>query len=310
MTSFASFRLPVLALGAVLVLSACDAALDPASTADLTTAEADEAAQILAEALAEDDGGLMASFRDLTASVADSGMTDDSQMLPVGTDDVRPPCRGDYRLTYAEDTGTHFVDYRCGFQSDHTVRRYVSHIGYQFRDADGGFLPRPWETWDTVDSVYFRGTREGFLATRRRDPRHDGSFRAESQFEQNGQWTLSRLADDATPAVLAGRQLRRGSHTRVGPGGRGRQRYALEMGSREILIREDENGLTYAARGELHYTLTIQRNRDCDREDCGGTRVIEGTVSLEGNGRALLRILGLGFVYRVSLGDGESALEV
>lgn len=300
MTS-ASLRLALL-LSLVVGVSACDSATTEATdSADLTAAEVTEATEIVAQALAQDDGGLMASAADLTASFSDTGEFGAPRALRLGTRGLPQPCRGGQSLTYDEATGTHRIGYRCGVQNATSQKGYGVQLAYQFRDADAGFVARPWNAWDSVDSVAFRGTRQGFVRQTRRD-----SVRSESQFEQSGAWTLSNLSDDTTPAVLAGRQSREGSWTRSGAGGRASRTFSVELGSREILIRESQDGLTYAASGEIAYTLTMEVVRRGRTQ----TRTVEGTITLDGNTRALLRVVGLRNVYRVSLADGSTERQV
>ena len=294
------FRFLSLALLATVALAACDATVDPPETADaadLTTAEVAEATEIVAEALAEDGGGLFASARDLAASFSPAGHLEDPRVVRLGGYGLRPPCQGDQSLSYTEETGTHVLGYRCGFQNATLQKGYVTRLSYQFRDAEAGYVPRPWNAWDAVDSVAFSGRREGFVKRLRGDV-----LRSESRFEQQGRWALSDLADDATPAVLAGRQVRTGTRIRATDNGRVSRTFSVEMSSREILIRESEDGLTHAASGELAYALTME----VVRGDRTVRRAVEGTITLEGNGRALVRVFGLGNVYRISLIDGET----
>lgn len=300
--------LPLRALAALLVaagaLSACDATLDaaaPAGPDDLTAAEVADATAIVAEALAEDDGGFVASARDLTASVSEAAMTDESALVRGAERDRRPPCRGDYGLSYDPDTGTHVVGYRCGFQNANIERRFSARLAYRYRDADGGFVPRPWRAWNTVDSVAFDGTRQGFVKHSRA-----GELVSQSTFEQTGAWTLSQIADNTTPALLAGRQSRTGTRARRTDDGEASRSFTVQMASREIRIREAEAGLTYAAQGQIAYVLTLEVVRNGETQ----TRTVEGTIELDGNGRALMRVFGLGQVYRVSLADGHTEREV
>lgn len=297
-----SLRPLTLALGAALVLTACDAAIDAEvpEVSDLTEAEVAEATALVAEAVAEDGGGLVASARDLTAAVSASGMTD-GRLIRGGTRNLRPPCRGDYGMTYNEETGTHTVGYRCGFQNAQVEKRFLARLSYRYRDAEGGFIARPWNDWDSVDSVAFDGLKEGAVKKMRGD-----SLRSESQFEQTGRWALSQLTDDTTPALLQGRQERTGTRIRNGANGLVSKSFSVQLSSEGIEIREGEDGLTHAASGEIAYVLTMEVTRG-DRTE---TRTIEGTLVLDGSDRALMRVFGLRGVYRVSLASGETDREV
>ena len=58
-----------------------------------------------------------------------------------------------------------------------------------------------------------------------------------------------------------------------------------------------ENEIT----GSLQYTMLLTRTVDGETSE----RTVEGTIELEGNGRALLRFNGLRQLYRINLTDGE-----
>lgn len=281
------------AFGLLLALAACDAAA-PEAAADLTEAEVAEATAIVAEALAEDTGGFVASARDLTASVSADGLSAGPRGVRGDRHRDRPPCRDGVDLTYDESTGTHIVSYACSRETDHGFVRFGAELTYQFRDAAGGFVPEPGPNWDTVDEVTFGGVKAG--ATER--TRGDAVFA--SSFEQTGQWVLSDLADDATAAGLDGRQQRTGSRSVTTPDGAGERAFTLELSGSGIEVREGEDGLGHAAVGTLEYTLEMEVTRNGQTE----TRTVEGTIELEENGRALLRLIGIRGVYRVSLGDG------
>lgn len=293
-----SFRPLAVVLGVFFSLSACDASLDGAS-ADLTDAEVVEAAEIVADALAEDGGGLFASVRDLTASVDADSMRDGPRAVRGHRGGPRrhhPPCRAAYELTYDETTGTHLVTYQCEVETDNGSKSYASRLAYQYRDASGGFVPTPAEAWDVVDAVTFGGTQQGAVSMTR------GDHSRESSFEQEGEWALTRLADDATPATLAGRQQRSGVRTRTSPDSTVSTVYSIVMSGDGIELREGDDGLGHAAVGQLDYTLTVETTRNDETE----TRTVEGTIDLEEDGRALFRILGIESVFRVSLGDGAT----
>lgn len=280
----------------LLTLAACDASLSDA-TADLTDAEVAEATEIVAEALAEDAGGLFASARDLTASLSPDSMRDGPRGVRGHRGrDSRPPCRADYELSYDETTGTHLVTYQCEVETEAGQKSYASRLTYQYRDADGGFVPRPAETWDAVDQVTFGGTQQGSVSMAR------GDHSRESSFEQQGEWVLVDLADDATAALLSGRQQRSGLRTRTGPDGTASRAFSVDLRGEGIQLRDGEDGLGHTAVGQLSYTATLEVTRNGETE----TRTVEGTIDLDENGRALMRIIGIRGVYRVSLGDGET----
>ena len=285
------FLLRSLALScALLAVSACDSSLD-ADTADLTDAEAQVVAEIVAEALSEDGGGLIASARDLTSTVSASGVADG----PRGVRGDRPPCRSNVETSYDADTGTHVVAYACSREGENGSARFASRLSYQYRDASGGFVADPAADWDTVDAVAFGGTRQGSVERSR------GAASHASAFEQSGQWALTALTGDA-PAALAGRQQRTGTRTHTTRRGTVSRAFSVTLSGDDIAIQLDADGRGYAAVGELAYSGTVEVTRNDEVE----RRAIEGTIDLEAGGRAVLRIVGVRGVFRVALGDGAT----
>lgn len=298
--SFPFPRLGLVAVALALVLSACDSATTLSDDPAVAELAADEAAEVVASALANTDGGLVASMDDMTAAVSHDALGD-SRIVQVGRDRQRDgdnrrhrACRGDHALTYDDVSGTHTVAYECSIQSLSFEKSLAATLNYQFRTADEQFIPRPWNNWNLVDSVAFDGAKSGSVKRTR------GDASMESSFEQNGSWALSRLAGDGA-ALLAGSQSREGTRTRVTARGTSTKDFSVIMSSDNIEIRNSDDGLTRSVTGTISYSAVVEIETPTKTE----TKTVEGTVELDGSGRALLRVFGLGKVYRISLHDGE-----
>lgn len=297
-----SFPFPRLALATIalaLALSACDST-SPSEDPEVAQLAADEAAEVVASALSNTDGGLVASVDDMTAAISHDGMGD-SRIVQVGRDRQRDnddrrhrACRGDHALTYNETTGTHTVAYECSIQSLSFEKSLAATLNYQFRTEAGEFIPRPWNNWSLVDSVAFDGEKSGSVKRTR------GDASMESSFEQTGAWSLSRLSGDGA-ALLAGRQTREGTRKKVNANGTSTKAFSVTMSSDNIQIRNTADGLTRSVTGTIAYSAVVEIETPTRTE----TKTVEGTIELDGSGRALLRVFGLGKVYRISLHDGE-----
>jgi hypothetical protein len=290
------FRSP-LALSAALLLfaslSACDS-ID--TTSDAASIEVEAAADILGSTLSESDGGLVANLQDLTATVSADGLGA-PRIVRVGGQVDRRNCQGNFGLTYIEATGTHAVRYQCAISTPFMLRTSSANLAYRFRTADGTPVARPWADWATVDSVTFRGTRAGSIRHTR-----GGAVARQSAFEENATWRLTNLlaaAAGTSPASLVGEQTRSGTHTHRDSTGQPVERtFLAEISTDDAQISTSDEGVAYATTGTLAYRITLGNTAT------GESRVIEGTIDLEGNGRALLRFQGLRTVYRISLADG------
>ena len=296
-------RLALVAVAFALVLSACDSS-ELAADAAVSDVEAAEAAEIVGSALADTDGGLMASFADLTAGVSASGLGDPAAVR-VGHDRQRDgdrrrhrACRGGERaLEYDLTTGTHTLSYDCSVETEQLSKTLSSELAYVFRNGDDGFMARPWANWDAVASVGFRGSKTGSLSA----TRANGASIA-SSFEQAGSWMLTDLIGDGA-AQLAGSQTRHGTRTRTFGDSTATRAFTVELASDDIQIRNSDDGLTRAVTGTLTYSAVIEIDTPRKTE----RKTIEGTIQLDGSGRALLRVFGLRNVYRISLFDGAAA---
>lgn len=293
-------RLGLALVGLALVLSACDSTSTISDDPEVAALAADEAAEVVASALSDTDGGFLASVDDMTAAVSHDAMGD-SRIVQVGRDRQRDndgrrhrACRGDHSLTYDEATGTHTVAYECSVQSLSFEKALAATLNYQFRTAEEEFIPRPWENWALVDSVAFDGVKTGSVKRTR------GDASMESSFAQTGSWALSQLSSDG-PALLAGTQSREGTRTRVTARGTSTKDFSLTMSSDNIQIRNSDDGLTRSVTGTIEYSAVVEIETPVRTE----TKTVEGTIELDGSGRALLRVFGLGKVYRISLHDGE-----
>lgn len=290
---FFSSRPLALTLALGITLSACDSAQDTPSAADLTADEIAEVTQIVADAVAEDTGGLFASASDATASVTEDGLEATAATVR-GRRDRRLPCRSRATVAYDASTGTHTVTYACDVRTAGAQRTYAANLAYQFRDATGGFIPRPAQNRDTVATVGFTGTASGSTRFARRNAT------SASAFDQSSQWNLTGLNAGGAPASFSVQQQRSGTQTRTARGRSSARSFTTQFSGSDILITPATDGAGASAVGQLAYTVTVEVTRNGRTE----TRVAEGTVDLETNGRALLRVLGVPTLFRFSLGDG------
>ena len=286
-----------------VVTSGCDSLNnEEPEVAAITEADLEAASSIMAESLSDQNEGMMANLNDMTANVGLQNLTYERRRFSRNSD-LRP-CRGanlEYERTYDESTGVHSIDYTRTHEGPTCEKSVEVNLNYIFTDGDGGFIATPVASASEISEIAFDGTRMGSSThTSRR-----GQERTRS-FEQTGEWNLSGLLTNI--ATLNGTQTSSGDYSFVRPDTSGNEiqvsgTYSMELNTVDVTITqtETEDDLENQISGQLQYTINMTRTVDGETSE----KAIEGTVELEGNGRALLRFNGLRQLYRIQLSDGE-----
>lgn len=293
----------LVALLLVLAATGCDALnnQDP-EVAALTQDDLEAASSILAESISDQNEGLMSSLNDMTAEVSTSEISYRNRRFASNPSDR--PCRGanrEFEKTYDDSTGVHTINYSRQHSGEMCSKDVQVNLNYTFTDENGGYIQFPRLNKDAISEIAFTGSRVGSGSV---ETRRGSSART---FEQTGEWNLTGLQGDV--ASLSGSQVNDGTyeHTRLDSAGAEHTRsgvYHIEFSTVDVTISQDNAGedsdLETEITGTIAYTMTMEKtiNGETTLQD------VEGTIELEGNGRALLRFLGLRKLYRVTLHDG------
>ena len=286
-----------------VVASGCDTLNnEEPEVASVSEADLEAASSIMAESLSDQNEGMMSNLNDMTANIGLQSLSYDMRRFHRNRD-LRP-CRGldrEYERTYDETSGVHAIEYSRTHQGEGCEKNVSVSLNYIFTDADGNFIATPRVSADEVSEIAFEGSRTGSSAyTNRR-----GNERTRS-FEQTGSWNLSGLLTNT--ATLNGTQSSTGDYSFIRQDSSGNPQtvtgtYTIELTTVDVTVTqtETEEDLENQLSGSLQYTINMTRTVNGETEE----KVIEGTVELESNGRALLRFNGLRQLYRISLSDGE-----
>ena len=294
---------PALFLFLFLIASGCDSLNnEEPEVAAISTEDLEAASSIMGESLSDQNEGMMASLNDMTASLDVQGLSYNSRRF--FRDPLSRPCRGVNReseRTYDETTGVHNITYSRTHEAQNCAKTVTVDLNYIFTDADGNFIATPRASAASISEIAFEGSRTGSgTYTNRR-----GNERTRS-YEQTGNWNLSGMLTNTS--TLNGTQLNEGDYAYTRLDSTGNEvdvsgTYSIELNTVDVTItqNETEEDLENQITGTLQYTITMNRTINGETED----KLIEGTVELEGNGKALLRFNGLRQLYRISLSDGE-----
>ncbi len=294
----------LVALLLVFAAAGCDSLNnEEPEVAALSQEDLEAASSILAESLSDQNEGLMANLNDMTADIGATRLSYSNRNF--WSNPGLRPCRGEdrsYDRTYDDTTGVHAINYTRNVESATCSKDVEVNLNYTFTNEDGEYIEFPRLERDDIASIAFEGSRVG-----------SGSYESRRgaravTFNHAGEWNLTGLQTDV--ATLTGSQANSGSfeHTRQDTSGNAQTQsgtYNLEFSTVDVTIATDDDSddteLESQITGTIQYTMTMEKtvNGETEMQD------VEGTIELEGNGRAVLRFLGLRKIYRVTLRDGD-----
>lgn len=293
----------IVALLLIISATGCDTLNnEEPEIAALTQEDLETASSILGESLSDQNEGLMANLNDMTADVGVNQISYSNRRF--WSNPGLRPCRGanrEFERTYDDSTGVHNIAYSRSHEGEGCEKNVEVNLNYTFTDSVGNFVATPLQNKDDVSEIAFTGTRVG-----------SGSFTSRRgsksvTYNQSGEWNLSGL--QTAVASLTGSQVNDGTFEQTRPDTSGVDQtrsgsYHLEFSTVDVTITQVEgetSDLETQITGTIQYIMTMDRVTNGVEE----SKEVEGTIELEGNGRALLRFLGLRKIYRVSLADGD-----
>lgn len=292
-----------LLLGGLLFLTACDGSLGADAAVELTAEEAAVVSEIAAQSVADAQEGTMSDLNDMNAGLSADGMTYGEGFIGPRGGHHNPAARLwrglnlHHRATYNAETGEHTVSYERKVLSNLFEKSLKVNLVYVFTTAGGAFVEFPRRSRDSVNAITFTGSREGYTQFEGRT----GSERR-SQFAREAAWQVAGLTTGT--ASFEGSQDDEGVFRRTTPSGEtSEHRYEAHLQTQNVVITRAsvEDGIEAAVTGQLLYQITIQKTRGDDTEE----KTVEGIIELEGNGQALLRILGVQHRFHIDLQSGE-----
>lgn len=296
-----------LLLGGLLFFTACDGFTNADADADLqlSAPEAAAAAEIVAQALSDAQEGTLSDLNDLNVGFSAGGeMAYGAGFFgPRGGDNPAarlwrgPNLR--QRTTYNPETGEHTVSYERKVTTNLYEKALAVNLIYVFQTAGGAFVRFPNRQRDTVDAITFSGGREGSVKT----GRPDGAARS-AQFKREAQWQVTGLT--TSTASFEGQQEDQGVFKLTTAGGEASEHtYHAWFQTENVTYARGSTAadLESALTGQMHYRVTMKRTKGDDTRE----KEVTGTITLEGNGQALLRMQGLRQLYRIDLRSGAVA---
>ncbi|MDR8390886.1 hypothetical protein NC796_07045 [Aliifodinibius sp. S!AR15-10] len=303
-----NFRNPLffIVVAITLALSGCtlDGLSDEPVNTEVSESDLEAASQILGESLSDENSGVMASLNDALSTVSSSGFerakakSEDGSSLQSHDDDSNSG-RGEERnfsYNYNSETGVHTIAFERIVHNNEYFKSVKDTLKYIFTDNNGQFIAFPRQNKDRIETIDFKGFREGQIESQVRESHFvrqdtffiDGASEASSILRidgvHHGRGELSTQND-------AGENLQRNYNTKIS---------FLDIQIDKTVVAENR-GLEQGVTGTLSWEMVIEKSTNGSTE----TKTITGTVEMNGDGTALLRFEGFQKLFLINLDDGD-----
>lgn len=277
---------------AFLAISSCSIDSFENSSAPITDEETQIAGQIIGESISENQSGILSTFSEAFAVPTPSGLENGPSLLSTGS------FRNLETYSYSFDTESneHRVFFTIGRETPLLSSATDVSLSYIFYDSGGNPIEFPADQKERIDAVDFSSEQSGTITTGSKN----------SVFSRTDRIIMSGISSNSGLLTLDGFHSGTGNFSAVSLSGATIQReYALDMNYLNIQIdkatvqsnRNFRSGVT----GALSYESTV---RDVSSET-GSTKIVNGTIELNGDGTALLNFREQPEPIRLRLDDGD-----
>ncbi|MEX1135381.1 MAG: DUF5666 domain-containing protein [Balneolales bacterium] len=260
----------------------------------LTPEESLIAGQIIGESLSENRGGLLSSFPEAFAIPTSTGLINGPS--PLSGESFRN--LQNYNYEFETQSGQHRVTFSK--QSENELFRTVSEytLIYIFYNADQQPIASPESQQGRIEAVDFRAIRNGEI---------DGSIK-KSIFTRTDRLFIEGISTSTDILSIDGFHAGNGLFTQISNDGSEIQReYFLDLNYLDLrinkeLVQRNRNFRT-GVNGAFSYESTIRQAGNGNNGS--GTKIVNGTVELNGDGTALLKFREQFDSFRLRLANGE-----
>lgn len=293
----------------VTALTGCtlDGISDVNQQEEITQADLEAASKILGESLSDENDGVMASLNDALTGVSETGFGGGETFFKQKSgdptlqthDDDSNSGRGEERnFSYHYDpaTGTHTITFHRVVHDGDYYKSVTDTLLYIFTDANGEFVDRPREEKELIETIDYKGDREGQIH----------SPEKESFFSRQDTFFIDGVSEASTILAIDGVHHGDGRLSTTDDEGNDISRtYTTVINFLDIQIDKEivaENGsLEQGVTGTLSWEMVITNTTNGESR----TKTIRGTVEMNGDGTALLRFDGFVKRFLINLDDGH-----
>ena len=250
-------------------------------------------ALIISESLSDQNDGFITEFYDFRTEFIGSALNGSAKGLASAGPRPGHGRPQNVVKTYDPETGEHVIEFERSFSNPMISKTQNVSLSYIFETADGDFVEYP--ARNPYSSVSFKGQRSGSISTARKT----------SISERDANWKMSGFDPEAQVIMLQGVQTSQGTMVLKTKNGDLTKEFSMTLSFEDIEMdksfREDstiENKISGTIEFDVNVTHTLPNGEIKER-------VNSGSIDLAGDGKALLRIMGIRQVFTIHLKDGE-----
>ena len=285
----------------LLTFSGCSLSGIDSKNQDITQEDLEAASQIIGESLSDESSGVMSSLNDAVATFSNNGFENTSPAKSVAgsTDDDDNTGRGsesNFSYNYDPETGTHTISFTRSVNRGEFSKSVTDTLKYIFTDNQGNFIAAPRQNRDRVETIDFKGFKEGNVNLPNRT----------SFFVRTDTFLIDGLSSASSILAIDGVHNGEGNFQGTRDNGNSIERnYQLEINFLNIevdkAVVEANRSLEQGVTGSLNYEINIEKINNGSTS----TKSIVGTVEFNGDGTALLRFEGFQKLFQINLDDGN-----
>lgn len=289
-----AFRLIAL----LILISGCSISGIDKQEEEITQEDLQAASRILGESLSDETSGVMGSLTDAITGISSDGFVRTTSAKSMSDDDENSG-RGresNFSYSYDPETGTHTLAFLRSITKPDFSKSVKDTLKYIFTDNNGSFIAAPRVNRDRIETIDFKGSREGMLNS----PRRNSFFVRQDTFLIDGVSQASNLL--LIDGVHNGEGNFRGTN---GQGNTLERDYQLEINFLNVQIDKEvvrqNQSLEQGVTGTLTYEMVVEKTNN----GSSSTKTLRGTIEMNGDGTALLRFERFQKLFQINLDDGD-----
>lgn len=292
-----SWALSLIAL--LLVVTGCSISGVDKQDEEITQEDLEAASQIIGESLSDETSGIMGSLTDAITGISSDGFIRTTSAKSLNDDDDDNSGRGresNFSYSYDPQTGTHTLIFLRSVTKPNFSKSVKDTLKYIYTDNNGSFIAAPRLNRERIETIDFKGSREGTL----RSPSRNSFFVRQDTFLIDGVSQASDLL------FIDGVHNGEGNFERTNDQGNTMERnYRLEINFLNVqidkaVVRQNQS-LEQGVTGTLTYEMIVEKTNN----GSSSTKTIRGTVEMNGDGTALLRFERFQKLFQINLDDGD-----
>lgn len=295
------FTWTLLVIALIVIASGCSISGIDKQNEDITEEDLQAASRILGESLSDETSGVMGSLNDALTTISSDGFVRTSAAKSSGTitDDDDNSGRGrefNFTHSYDPETGTHTLAFQRKVTKPDFSKNVTDTLKYIFTDNNGAFIQTPRENRDRIETIDFKGFREGTIESPRRN----------SFFARNDTFFIAGVSQASEILTIEGVHNGRGNTQITTESGNQLERdYQLEINFLNIEITkavvQQNQSLEQGVFGTLTYEMVIEKTRN----GSSSGKTMRGTIEMSGDGTALLKFERFKKLFQINLDNGE-----